>query len=365
MTTTKTERGILKTESQSHDVVDAALFNPVPNNGRRSFLKRAGLATAGAFLGAGIPFQQKASNGFIPSALAASGIRRPEDFKHHYVQLKDVKMHYVREGKGPPLLLWHGWPGFWWEWHKNIGELAKHFDVIVPDMRGYGDTEKPDLKDISSYHLNHVVEDYVQLMDALGIEKAYIVGHDYASVVAHKFIRKYRNRVIKACIMDPIVPGFGPRYLSTGHFPESWYSQFHQLDMAVDVVTSSRAATKRYFQHFFSHWSYNKDLMTDEEMEILTDNFVKPGNVHGGFNFYRANLSITSNPWTPLDRTITDLRTTFLWGMGDPVVPSVWSNDVTLWYNNYTMEYVPDGGHFLMWEKAKLVNDRLKKAFLG
>lgn len=365
MTIAKTERGITKAESQNQKLVDAAFFDPISNSGRRHFLQRAGLATMGAFLGAGLPLRQKISDGFFPSAHAASGIRRPEDFKHHTVQLKDVKMHYVREGKGPPLLLWHGWPGFWWEWHKNIGELAKHFDVIVPDMRGYGDTEKPDLKDIQSYHLNHVVEDYAQLMDALGIKQAYIVGHDYASVVAHKFIRKYRNRVIKACIMDPIVPGFGPRYLSPGHFPESWYSQFHQLDMAVDVVSSSREATKRYFKHFFSHWSYNKDLITEEEMEILTDNFVKPGNIHGGFNFYRANLSMTSNPWTPLDRTISDLPTTFLWGMGDPVVPSVWSNDVPLWYNNYTMEYVPDGGHFLMWEKADLVNDRLKKAFLG
>ncbi len=365
MTAKKMERGVREAETRSQELTDVPLADPIPDSGRRRFLKRAGLATMGAFLGTSLPLQSKPPTGFIRKAYGASNIRKPDDFKHHTVQLKNVKMHYVREGKGPPLFLWHGWPGFWWEWHKNIGELAKHFDVIVPDMRGYGDTEKPDLKDIPQYHLNHVVEDYAQLMEALDIKQGYIVGHDYSSVVAHKFLRKYRSKVIKALIMDAIVPGFGPRYLSVGHFPESWYSQFHQLDMAVDVVTSSREATKLYFKHFFSHWSYNKDLITDEEMEILTDNFMKPGNVHGGFNFYRANLSITSNPWTPLDRTISDLPTTFLWGMGDPIVPSVWSSDVALWYNNYTMEYVPDGGHFLMWEKPDLVNDRLKKAFLG
>lgn len=361
---TKRTRGLAEGGAPASDLADASLLDRISNAGRRHFLQRAGLATAGAFIGANLPFQGLKGDGLISKAYAASSIRKPADFKHHTVQLKNIKMHYVREGKGPVLMLWHGWPGFWWEWHKNIGELAKHFDVIVPDMRGYGDTEKPDLKNVPLYHLNNVVEDYAQLMDALKIDKAFIVGHDYASVVAHKFVRKYRNRVEKACIIDPIVPGFGPRYLSVPHFPESWYSQFHQLDMAVDVVSSSRKATKLYFKHFFSHWSYNKNLITDEEMEILTDNFVKPGNIQGGFNFYRANLSITSNPWTPLDRTISDLRTTFLWGMGDPVVPSVWSDDVPLWYNNYTMEYVPDGGHFLMWEKPDLVNDRLKKAFL-
>ena len=75
--------------------------------------------------------------------VAAEELRRPEAFKHHYAQLRDIKLHYVREGSGPPLILLHGWPGFWWEYHRNIGPLAKDFDVIVPDMRGYGDSEKP------------------------------------------------------------------------------------------------------------------------------------------------------------------------------------------------------------------------------
>jgi pimeloyl-ACP methyl ester carboxylesterase len=81
-------------------------------------------------------------------------VRRPEEFTHHEAQLDGIKIHYVREGRGPPLLLMHGWPGFWWEWYKCIGALAADFDVIAPDMRGYGDSEKPDLSDLSRFHLN-------------------------------------------------------------------------------------------------------------------------------------------------------------------------------------------------------------------
>ena len=88
---------------------------------------------------------------------------------------------------------------------------------------------------------------------------------------------------------------------------------------------------------------------------------MKPGNVHGGFNYYRANLSLTSALWTPLDRTISDVPHTILWGMGDTVIPSVWSDLVAQWHNNYTIEYVPDGGHFLMMEKPELVTDRIKR----
>jgi hypothetical protein len=91
---------------------------------------------------------------------------------------------------------------------------------------------------------------------------------------------------------------------------------------------------------------------------------VKPGNILGGFNYYRANLCTTCAAWTPLDLTITDVPMTFLSGMGDTVVRSTWTDRVAAWYNNYTIEYVSDGGHFLMVEKPEPVVDRIRKAFL-
>lgn len=286
-------------------------------------------------------------------------IRRPEQFPHHEAQLDNIKLHYVREGRGPPLLLMHGWPGYWWEWYKCIGPLAEHFDVIVPDMRGYGDSEKPDLNDLSKFHLDLVTDDHAKLLKHLGFDRAYMVGHDYSALVMHKFVRLYRDMTIKGLTIDPVVPGFESRYLSVPHFPESWYDMFHQLDMAVELVGSSRAATKIYFKHFLSHWSHNKDLVTEEELEIYTDNFVKPGNIHAGFNFYRANLAVTSVPWTKLDRTISNAPMSFLQGMNDPVVPSVWTDLVADWYNAYTIDYVPDSGHFMMMERPDIVIDHI------
>ncbi|MBS4730408.1 alpha/beta hydrolase [Mycobacterium sp. SM1] len=290
-------------------------------------------------------------------------IRRPEDFKHYEAKLPEVRVHYVREGSGPPLVLLHGWPGFWWEWSKVIGPLAENYDVIVPDLRGFGDSEKPDLADLAKYALERTTDDQAFLLDSLGIDKAYIVGHDYGGIVVHKFIRKYRDRVIKAAIFDPITPDFGPFYLGFPHIAESWYSQFHQTDMSVKLVTLNRDTCRIYFKHFFDHWSYQAPLLTDEEMEIHVDNCMKPDNVHGGFNYYRANLSVNSNPWTALDQTVSDLPVTMLWGVGDPVVPSTLVDQVPKYYSNYTMELIEDGGHFLMVEKPNVVIARLKDAF--
>src|SRR6185437_15807137 len=64
-------------------------------------------------------------------------------FTSRFVQANGIRIHYVREGRGPPLLLLHGWPEFWLVWRKCIPDLARDFDVIAPDLRGFGDSEKP------------------------------------------------------------------------------------------------------------------------------------------------------------------------------------------------------------------------------
>src|SRR3972149_555948 len=76
-----------------------------------------------------------------------------DGFKHEYATITQARgggegalpSPSAREGPGPPLLLVHGWPGFYYEWHLNIGPLSQHLEVVVPDMRGYAYTDKPDL----------------------------------------------------------------------------------------------------------------------------------------------------------------------------------------------------------------------------
>ncbi len=103
-----------------------------------------------------------------------------------------------------------------------------------------------------------------------------MVGHDYAAMVVHKLVRKHRDMVMRAAILNPITPGFESRYLSPAHFPESWYSQFHQLDMGVELVSSSREACSTYFRHFLNHWSHDRQLFAGDELEVYVDTFLQP-----------------------------------------------------------------------------------------
>ena len=87
------------------------------------------------------------------------------DWKYNHVTLSRLRMHYVRDGNGPTLVLLHGWPEFWYTWRKNIPALAESFDLVVPDLRGFGDSDKPaNVPDVSDY-ANHLIE----LLDALDI----------------------------------------------------------------------------------------------------------------------------------------------------------------------------------------------------
>ena len=93
-------------------------------------------------------------------------------------------MHYVIGGKGDPIVLLHGWPETWFEWRDIIPELiANNYTVIAPDMRGLGDSEKPQ----TGYDTKTLADDIYQLVKKLGFNKIYIVAHDWGGPVAYSY----------------------------------------------------------------------------------------------------------------------------------------------------------------------------------
>jgi pimeloyl-ACP methyl ester carboxylesterase len=132
-------------------------------------------------------------------------------WNHGYAEANGIRIHHVRHGTGTPLVLLHGWPEFWYVYRKNIPVLAKRFDIIVPDLRGFGDTEKPGLPDPPSTFLEVLVEDLASFMDALGIERFSLVSHDVGSYIAQAFARNYPERLLGLFFFHCVYPGTGKR----------------------------------------------------------------------------------------------------------------------------------------------------------
>jgi pimeloyl-ACP methyl ester carboxylesterase len=105
------------------------------------------------------------------------------ELRHRIVETNGIRMHIAERGEGPPVILCHGFPESWYSWRHQLRALAgAGFHAVAPDMRGYGQTDRPQA--IDQYTLLHLVGDMVGLLDALGAESAVIAGHDWGAPVA-------------------------------------------------------------------------------------------------------------------------------------------------------------------------------------
>ena len=102
---------------------------------------------------------------------------------HRFIETNGIRMHLAEQGEGPVVLLCHGFPELWYSWrHQLEGLAAAGFHAVAPDMRGYGQTDRPEA--IDQYTLLHLVGDMVGLLDAIDQETAVIAGHDWGAPVA-------------------------------------------------------------------------------------------------------------------------------------------------------------------------------------
>src|SRR5688572_3824893 len=129
------------------------------------------------------------------------------DISHRTVRTNGIDMHVVEAGEGPPVVLCHGFPELWWSWRHQLPALAEAgFHAIAPDQRGYGRTSRPAA--VEDYDIHHLAGDMLGLLDALDLEKAIFVGHDWGAPVVWHLSTAYADRVEAVCGMS--VP-YGPR----------------------------------------------------------------------------------------------------------------------------------------------------------
>lgn len=181
-------------------------------------------------------------------------LSRPDaNWSHRFVEVNGINMHYVREGQGQPLILLHGWPEFWWGWHRNIPALASNFDVIAPDLRGFGDTRETSTQPAGpDVH----ARDTLAFANALGLGRFGLVAHDVGAYVAQQIARLSPERVTGLFFFNGPYPGIGRRWVDADHVKEVWYQSFNQQPWAPKLVGHSRETCRLYFESMLRHWSH-------------------------------------------------------------------------------------------------------------
>src|SRR3954462_6504607 len=110
---------------------------------------------------------------------------RMSSITHHFIQTNGIRMHYAEAGSGSLVVLCHGFPECWYSWRHQLSALAEvGFHVVAPDMRGYGQTDRPDA--VEAYDIFQLTGDIVGLVNGLGASSAVIVGHDWGALIASR-----------------------------------------------------------------------------------------------------------------------------------------------------------------------------------
>ena len=286
----------------------------------------------------------------------------PDLWDHQFAQVNSVRLHYVRQGGGQPVLLLHGWPGFWFEWNKNIPPLAERFDVIAPDMRGFAYSDKPELPPEEGYTDAVIANDLAAMVRSLGFERVSVVAHDFGAMWAQRFARDHADLLDRLVLFNPPYPGIGARWFQMPQNFESWYMIFHQQPWAEEIVGATRAATETYLRHFLRHWSHDTDAFSEEEIAEFVEAYSQPGALRGGFNCYRAALR--GGGQQSGDPTIKT-PTLILWSDSDPILPFEWSDRLGEFFPNHTLKKMEGLGHFMHREAPERVNQEIIQFLSG
>lgn len=164
-----------------------------------------------------------------------------------------VQIHYVRQGKGMPVVLLHGWPGFWYDWRHVIPTLASVADVIAPDFRGFGDSDKPDIPPQDGYSPDVLARDIISLLDQLKLDSVIIAAHDIGATIAQTLARLIPHRINSMVLMNPPYPGIGSRRYDAQVQGEFWYQHLHNQPWADALIGYDRNTVKMYISHFYEH----------------------------------------------------------------------------------------------------------------
>jgi pimeloyl-ACP methyl ester carboxylesterase len=263
--------------------------------------------------------------------------------EHRTVRANGAAFHIVQTGTGAPILLLHGWPEFWLTWEPVMARLADRFLLVAPDLRGFGDSDKP----AGPFGADGHAADMLALLDVLGFERAGVAGHDVGGAVMQALARKAPERLDGLFFFDFVYPGIGPRLAAPDRLNEIWYQSFHQMDMAQALVGASRDTCRTYFAHFLRHWAYRKHAF-DDVLDAFTDNFLKPGNIAGGFAYYRAahagRVAMMKGEAPILPRITTPACVR--WAEHDPIFPYAWTDRLGETFASLDLSPFKGVGHF-------------------
>ena len=275
-----------------------------------------------------------------------------EGAKHVRLDVGEVKLHAVEAGRGPLVVLLHGFPEFWWSWRLQIPALAAAgFHVVAPDLRGYNLSDRP--PNVADYGLEHLAADVAGVIRAMGETKAHVVGHDWGGAVAWAFAMAYPEMLDRLAILNVPHPVRmeGALLSSPRQIAKSWYMFFFQLPRLPERFLRSNdyANLRRSLRS-----GRGRDV-PESEIQPYVDAARRAEGLRGGIDYYRAAIRAVVSRTLPPPRVI-DAPVLVIWGQKDTFLGQELAEPPARWVKNARVEYLPNASHWVQLDEPERVN---------
>ena len=215
-----------------------------------------------------------------------------DQFKTGRFRSEGTEIAYHTGGTGPALLLLHGYPQTKFMWHLVADRLAEQFTLVMADLRGYGDSGKPQTDaEHSPYSKRAMAADMAQLMTALGHQSFAVMGHDEADGSRTRLARDYAERVTGLAVLD-IAPTANMYQTTDLKFAKAYYHWFSLIQPYPLPETLIGADPEFYLRQKIGSWGKSGDVHTDEAMADYLRCFSNPATIHASCEDYRAAANI-------------------------------------------------------------------------
>jgi len=272
---------------------------------------------------------------------------------HEKIQANGIQFHYVTEGNGPLMLFLHGFPEYWYSWRHQISKFSKNYKVVALDMRGYGQSDRPQGKE--NYAIDVLVDDVKEVVSALGYEKCILVGHDWGALVAWYVAMNFESYVEKLIVMNVPHPKCYMENITFSQVLRSWYIWMFQLPKFPERYLKAKDF-KWITDQFRS--AVNMEAFSEEDLNKYKENAALPGALTAMLNYYR-NLpaEMMKKDATP---TI-QIPTLMLWGEKDPYTSKNSTRGTDRYVENLNLKFLPNCSHWTQQDCPKEVNQYMSE----
>lgn len=208
----------------------------------------------------------------------------PAGFESRFAEANGVRIHYVVGGRGDAVVLLHGWPQTWREWAAVMPALAERYTVIVPDLRGFGDSAVPG----GGYDAATVAADVREVCRQLGHERVAVVGHDIGVWPAFAWAAGHPGEVTRLAMVEGLAIGAGamPMPQASPSGAPYWHMGFHMVPGLPETLIAGRE--RAYVSWFFETFAARPGSVPAAELDDAVAALARPGRLAAGFGHYRA-----------------------------------------------------------------------------